>query len=158
MARKFRFRLETVQRLRQQSRDVQRRVVAEHVRAVEVVRWRIDSLTDAMTVTVDASRDTLCKGSLDVNSLRQHQLHRNWLQRSIEGSRDELARRQKELEEQQGTLGELSKQLKVIEKLRERQWERFRFEIAREEQMDNDEAATQQYARRMRSMRDEVPV
>ena len=156
MARQFQFRLQVVLKLRQQARDEQRRVVAEHVRGVDAARRRIDSLVDDLAATKGESRGVQLTGDLDVRTLRQHQLHRSWLERSIAGARGEWERRRADLGAQQAMLSELSKRVRVIEKLRERQWERFRFEMAREEQLTNDEAALQLFERRARLMENET--
>lgn len=156
MARKFRFRLETVRRLRKQTMDAQRRVVADAVRAVTLVEERIAVLTRRRCGAVDQSRDAMGTHCLDLVSLRGQQVYRGWLDHEIAKSNESLAGKRVELDAERAKLAETSKELKVIEKLRERQWKRFRVKIAREEQAANDEAALQMYLRRQREQRREA--
>ena len=148
MARRFRFRLEMVRRLREQARDAQRRVVADAVRAVTHLEDRIARLTRQLDDTADRFRDAQRAERLDVVSLRGHQIFRGWLTRKIAESNEELVRRQASLDYERARLAEVWKRLKAIEKLRERQWERHLTEVAREERAVNDEAALQMYVRR----------
>ncbi len=150
MARRFRFRLETVERLRKQARDAQRRVVADAVRTVATLEDRIVHLTRQLDDTFDGARETLRTGRLDVVSLRGHELYRGWVHRRIAESYTDLACRRSELDVERAKLVEASKQLKVIEKLRERRWRRHLADVAREEQAASDEAAVQAYLRRSR--------
>lgn len=148
MARRFRFRLETVERLRKQARDAQRRVVADAARTVGRVEERIVHLTRQLHDTLGGARETLRTGRLDLASLRGHELYRGWVHRRIAESYTELACRQSELDVERAKLVEASKQLKVIERLRERRWRRYLADVAREEQAASDEAAVQLYLRR----------
>lgn len=156
MARRFRFRLETVRRLRKQALDAQRRVVADAVQALVRVEERIAALTRTWHGMVDQSRDAMRIQRLDLVSLSGHQVYRGWLDQEIAKSNESLARKRAELDAERVRLAETSKELKVIDKLRERQWKRFSVKIAREEQVANDEAALQMYLRRQREQRREA--
>lgn len=148
MARRFRFRLETVLRLRLQARDERRRGVAEAARTVSSVEDRIAQLTSQARATVLDSRRSKGVSALDVGSLRGHQLYQGWLHRKIMESRMELTKRDAELATEREKLAEAMKRAKVIEKLRQKQWLRHREEVAREERAQQDEAAQQLYIRR----------
>ena len=150
MAGRFRFRLEVVRRIRQQAQDAQRRVVADAVRAVGAVEQRIDRLTQTLSNTVEQARDAQQERRLDLVSLRGHQFYRGWLHGRILESHAELSRRRTELDRERAELGEVTKRLKVIEKLREKQWNRYLKEIRREEQAAFDESAVQTFLRNRR--------
>ncbi len=156
MARKFRFRLETVLRIRKRARDAQRRIVANAVQSVTRIEEQIDELTRQLDATIERSRDALRNRHPDVVSLRGHLLHRGWLQREIAESNGARAQKRVELDAERARLAETSKRLKVIEMLRDRQWKRFRTEVAREEQAAGDEAALQMHLRRQRQKRREA--
>lgn len=143
MARRFRFRLETVRKIRERERDAQRRIVAEKVRAVEAIRDRIGTLTDGMDDNRNGARAARRAGWVSINLLRGHVLHQTWLARTIETKREELDERLGEFRAEQGKLAESSKRLKVIEKLRERKWEQHQVKLAREEIQAGDEASRQ---------------
>ncbi len=156
MACRFRFRLETVRRLREQARDAQRRVVADAVRAVTRIEDRIARLARETQDACGRSRNARDFRFLDVVSLCGHQLYQNWLHRKTAESHQELAEKQAVLERERTKLAEASTRLKVIENLRERQWKRHLVEVAREEQAASDEAAQQGYLRRRREQKREV--
>lgn len=143
MARRFRFRLETVRKIRERERDAQRRVVAGKVRAVETIRDRIGTLTYGMDDNRSEARAARRAGSVSIDLLRGHVLHQTWLARTIETKREELDERLGEFRVEQGRLAESSKRLKVIEKLRERKWEQHQVKLAREEIQAGDEASRQ---------------
>ena len=158
MAGRFRFRLEVVRRIRQQAQEAQRRVVADAVHAVGAVETRIDRLTHTLGDTVERAREAQRGRRLDLMSLRGDQFYRGWLHRRILESHAELSRRRTELDRARAELGELTKRLKVIEKLRERQWTRYLKDIQREEQAAFDESALQMHLREQREDRAEALV
>lgn len=156
MAPRFQFRLETVRKLRTQARDQQHRVVADAIHRVSRNEERISLITKELRNTVEDTRlDRSCK-SLDVLSLRENQLYRGWLHRKIMEADAELFRSREVLNQERAKLQEASKQLKVIEKLRERQWDRYQTKQKREEQSLYDEAALQLYQRRQQLQNQEV--
>lgn len=148
MAKKFRFRLETVRKIRQRERDAQRLVVVEKARAAEAMQSRIGMLAKRMGDNADESREVRGAGPLTVGLLRRHELHNLWLGRVIESSGELLDDRLGELRQERGKLAEAATRLKAIEKLRERQWEAYRDELAREERQAGDEAAQQIFWRK----------
>ena len=152
MAMRFQFRLEVVRKLREQARDVQRRVVADAVREVRGVEARMDQLTDQLRNTVELTRGEQQTQRLDVPSLRGHQFYRNWLHRRIWESNLELAEKRARLDAERGRLGEASARLKAIEKLRDKRWARHQTQVRREEQAAMDEVAVGGFVRRRHSI------
>jgi len=147
MAKQFRFRLDVVERVRRQKRDQHRRVVAEAVRAVRQMEDYAASLSDQLRRRVDERVLAQSHVSLDVTLIRTQEYHRNWLHRQMVNARLELDRRQHDLTSKRGELAEATKQLRVIENLRERLWQRYLLEVKREEQSISDEMAVTQYLR-----------
>ena len=148
MARGFRFRLEVVRRIRKQAQDAHRREVADAIRSVSAAEDQIAELDGRLRTTVNHTRDTQQARRLDMVSLQRHHLYRGWLHRRRVEAREELGRRQAELDRRREKLAEATKQLKVIEKLREKQQNRYDLLIERQEQAAYDEAALQTYGRR----------
>lgn len=151
MAKRFVFRLETVERLRKRARDEQRRAVAEAVRVLAAAESRAQSLNQQLRNMVDLTREARQTERLDIAALRGNQLHRNWLYRRIMESNEEIAKAQVRLDSERTKLGEATARLKVLEKLRERRWSRHLVEVAREEQTIASEIAVQGFVRRMRA-------
>ena len=148
MAGRFRFRLEVVRRIRRQAQDAQRRVVAESIRAAAAAEERINRLTQDLRHTIDLTREAQGAKALDLVPLRGHQFYSGWLQRQILESDRELAGRRAEVDRERARLAEATKKLKVVEKLREKQWARHMKEVHREEQAAFDEVGAQRYLRR----------
>lgn len=151
MPGRFRFRLEVVRRVRRQAQDEQRRVVADVVQAVAAAEQRVAGMTQALAETIEHKRGVQQAARLDVASLRGHQFYKGWLQRRILESHAELSRRRVDLDRARARLGEVTRQLKVIEKLREKQWVRHQAAVMREEQAAFDELALQAHLRRERT-------
>ncbi len=147
MAKRFRFRLDVVERVRRQTRDQHRRIVADAVRAVRKMEDHIASLNDQSRRCVDEMVLAQSDASLDVALVRTQEFHRNWLHRQLVNARVELGRRQDDLTSKRGELADATKQLRVIEKLREKQWQRHVIEVKREEQSISDEMAVTRYLR-----------
>ena len=152
MAKRFRFRLEVVRRLRKQKEDECRRVVAERLRQVSGVRGRIGMQTEHLHQEHSAMRRGASAGDaaacrLDMNELRRRHAYVNYLHRSINEAKGELVRQQVEFEREQARLAEASKELKVIDKLEERQRARHELGVRRAESAEADEVAAQ-FARR----------
>ncbi len=148
MAKRFRFRLEVVRKLRKRAEDQQRRVVAERFRQVNAVREQIDGLTALLEGEHASIRQSVSGGRegcnrLDMDDLRRHHVHISQLHRSLAAARGELTRLRGELEEEQGRLAEASKQVKVLDKLEERQRARYDTALKRAELADADEVAAQ---------------
>lgn len=148
MVRRFQFRLETVRKIRERERDAQRLIVAESASATESVRQRVVGLTNEFADNAERSRGVRPVGRLDLHLVRMHLIHRVWLHGAIGAARVEFGERESKLHAERSKLAEASKRLKVIEKLRERQWARHAVEINRAEQMAGDEAAQQLFFRR----------
>jgi flagellar export protein FliJ len=147
LARRFRFRLDAVERLRRSVCDAQQRVVGEAARAVTTARSKETSWTNDLQGSFAQSRRVQSAARMDMVWLRTYHLHCSWLRRTIELAGVEVADKLKTLEEERTKLAEASKQLKVIQKLRERQWQRHVQEVKREEQAINDEAAVHMFLR-----------
>jgi len=147
MAQAFEFRLETVRRLRKQDVDRQRRSLAEAIARMDVATRRLTELTDEWDTFVDHSRVQRSRPTLDAASLRNDQMYLGQLKSRIAAARAEADRQTVLLTQERERLGECSKRLKVIEKLRERQWQRFRREAARRERVEADEMSTQRFIR-----------
>ena len=148
MARGFTFRLEVVRRIRQRLQDEQRRVVAEAARRVRAVEERIERAGEALRHEVEALRGAQVAKRLDMASLRGHRFYMSRLHREIREAEILLAAKQEKLAGERAELAEVSKRLKVIEKLKERQWQRYLQRINRAERAMEDETALQQFMRR----------
>ncbi len=150
MAGAFRFRLATVERVRGQEVERQRRAVAVAARAVKAAEVSLADVTNRLRELTLSTRSAKQGARLDVGLLRSQEFHGGWLADQAIQAQAFLSKQQAELVRRRNLLGDLSKRLKVIEKLRERQWRRFRAEQAKREQIELDEVALQQFVRSAR--------
>jgi flagellar FliJ protein len=82
-------------------------------------------------------------GPLDVGYLAAHRRYSVAMQRKGLSLVQEMARQQKKVDEAQRLLAEAAKERKVIEKLREKQFERWKAEAERKELAEADEVGAQ---------------
>ncbi len=153
MAGRFRFRLEAVRRVRKQTQDTQRRVVADAARAVQEVGKRMGRLTEELDLTMDRSRDARQPNDLDISALRNHQVYRGCLHRRLMESATEIVKRRATLDVERSKLAETTKRLKAIEKLRERKLASHVKALHREELAGQDETAAGLYLRALGASR-----
>lgn len=141
MAEEFRFRLEVVRRLRRRELEHAQRTMAGCVRAVLEARQLgelLDRRIDENTADQREMRDAKC---LDLVALRTGQVHVLWLRRMREQTEAEAVRRREIMEVQRQKLVAASRQVKVLDKLRERQVRRHLESRRRLEQRELDEVA-----------------
>jgi len=140
---KFVFPLEALLRQRQSAeRERQRELAlcqAEMVRLQQELKQLNDELQGS---DADMKANRLI-GALDVAFLAAHRRYSLAMQRKGQGLVQDLARQQKRVDDAQRLLADAAKERKVIEKLREKQFERWRQEIERKEQAAADEAGAQ---------------
>jgi flagellar FliJ protein len=135
----FRFRLQTLARLLESARDERRAELADALRVEESIRAQLAELEQDRLL---ARRiQTLGAGPVDVDRLLEAQRYEATLIieiRHVEGQRIRVA---EEVERRRAALVEADRQVKVLEKLREKQQEEYAAaELAQEMKM-LDEAA-----------------
>jgi flagellar FliJ protein len=147
MAKRFEFRLQTVLRIRKQDEDACKRVVADRLRRIKAVHSEVVALQGQMADEIRAFRQTHAVGRLDMRQVMQH---RHWLihlQQGVLMANSRLAELQRQLEQDRIALTEARKRVRVLEKLKERQHERYRHELNRMEARENDEIGNTLYFR-----------
>lgn len=146
MARQFQFRFETMLKLRRQREDEQKRVVADRLRQISQVRAQLDSLQRQIEQETQAVRHAASGGTID---LQQMVRHRHWIGHLHKGTLEAQARLrflEARLAQERTQLAEAAKQRRVLEKLREHQYERYTDELNRRETRELDELATIRFA------------
>ena len=142
MAR-FVFTLESVLRHRVYAEQERMRELA----AVQAVMTRLQQdlkgLNDSMQAGAQDMKANHLTGPIDVAYLAAHRRYCVAMQRKGLQLVQDIARQQKKVEDAQRHLAEAAKERKVIEKLREKQFERWKQEVARKEQSEADEVGAQ---------------
>ncbi len=147
MAKRFVFKLDGVRRVRQAAEKQQRRAVAAQLRRVRGHQERIAKLSNGLALAVAAAQRTRLSGSLVVSEQIQEQRWMLALNRRLRIERAELRSSEQELDQIRRELMRRSTDVKVLEKLRDRRLAEFRRQAARQEQVEQDESATQSFVR-----------
>jgi len=139
----FKFRLATLLRLREMTRDQRRAALAEAYHIDDLLRQQIARIDEEFQGLKDFGRRTAGPGSVNVDSLVEAQRYEAVLRMErmkVEGQRKVVA---EEIGRRQQVLLEADREVRMLEKLREKQAEQFIREQERREQLRLDEAAQQ---------------
>jgi len=147
MAKRFQFRLETVERIRRTARDEQRRVVAEKLRRVRGIEEQLAELQERHAANVESMRALQRATVIDGATLRVQQYYRGQLDRLTAALSGDLEKAEAELKRERDELAERTKHLKAIEKLHERRHKQYEAEQRRRDQIESDEQSVQMYLR-----------
>ena len=144
----FHFRLETLLRLRIAERDQRRADLAKALRAEEMLRAEDQALSQKQAGAAEESRRLKSPGAADVDALLQTHRFELALTTQRRTLAAQIAQVQAEAERRRLTLVEADRQVRVLEKLRERQADAHRRETERLDVKQFDELATQAFVRR----------
>jgi|SRR5271157_4649690 len=148
MAR-FTFRLTALLRLRESRRDECRAALAEAYRIDEVLRKQFEGLGRELDALREFCRLNASPGAVDVDRLveaQRYELVARAQQQRLAQQRQAVAA---EIERRRQALVEADREVRVLEKLRQRQAEQHRHEEERHESKRLDEVAAQQAFRRL---------
>ncbi len=144
---KFKFRLATLLRLREATRDERRRQLGEAYQADDLLNERIDDVVQRLTGLRNRYRRFSSPGTLDVDRLvetQRFELAMKAQRSQLDGQRETLAA---EIERRRLALVEANREVRVLEKLREKQATRHRRDEDRREIKVLDEVAGRRNAR-----------
>ncbi len=149
MARRFRFPLQTLLRVRElYEREAKRKVAAQ---SAEIAR--VGQLIEQTAAEVIRQQDVLRQrqrdAALDPLDLQRGRAWIAHLRRTIAGLHTQRATLQERLRQLQGEFREARKQRRVIDKLRERRWAEYARDRKQKEQAAADELARQLPAQEM---------
>ena len=142
MAR-FVFSLESVLRHRKHAEQERMRELAACQAEMTRLQGELKALNDGMQANAAEMKANHLTGPLDVAYLAAHRRYTVAMQRKGQTLVQDMARQQRKVDEAQRQLAEAAKERKVIEKLRERQFERWKSEVERKELADADEVGAQ---------------
>ena len=142
MAR-FKFRLATLLRLREATRDERRTELAEAYRADNLLSEHLDRVGQELSWLRALCRKVAGPGTVDVDRLAETQRYELVLraqQNQLAGQREAVGA---EIDRRRQTLLEADRDVRVLEKLRHKQAQRHRREEERQEIKQLDEVAGQ---------------
>jgi|SRR5687767_12731867 len=144
----FHFRLETLLRLRMAERDERRADLAKAHRAEEMLREQQRQIAVEQAESQAAAREQLSPGGADVDRLLRNSRYQLVLKSRHQQLTHQLAQVAAEVERRRQSVVEADRQVRVLEKLRERQMLAHRQRELREEIKELDEIAAAGYARK----------
>jgi len=150
---RFRFRLDTVLKLRHQEERQHQRRVAEVARLRQECEQRLEELSQAREGCSVSLRELAGWGPLDVRRVSAVCLYGRQLEFQQREIRERLRVVNEELTKRQQELAEASKRRQVLEKVRDLQADRYRQEMEKREQVVLDEVGGQQFVRRNQESR-----
>ncbi len=144
----FRFRLETLLRLRLAERDQRRAELAKALRAEELLHAEERTLEGRQIEAAARSRELKSPGAANVDALLETHRYGVVLAAQRRQLKQQIAQVVAETERRRQAVVEADRQLRVLEKLRERQAAAWRKETERQEVKQFDELAIVAYSRR----------
>jgi len=148
----FHFRLETLLRLRIAERDQRRADLAKAQRALEMLRAEERGVEEQQAAAAQNARRLKLPGAADVDALLQTHRFELALATQRRTLVTQIAQVQAEGERRRQALVEADRQVRVLEKLRERQALAHRRESDRLEVKQFDELAAQNFVRRKEAL------
>jgi flagellar FliJ protein len=148
----FQFRLQTLLRLRLAERDQRRADLAKALRAVEMLRGEERALVQQQAEAAEGGRQLKSPGKADVESLLRTHRYEVVLTAQRRQLAAQIAQVEVETERRRLVLVEADRQVRVLEKLRERQAAAHRKETQRQEVKQFDETAVLGYVRRQEAL------
>jgi flagellar FliJ protein len=140
---RFVFPLQSVLRHREHVEQERLRDLAVAQAEMTRLQNELKALNEALQSTASDMKLNHLSGPLDVNYLAAHRRYTVAMQRKGLTLVQDMARQQKKVDEAQRLHAEAAKERKVIEKLREKQHERWSAEAARKEAAQLDEVGMQ---------------
>jgi flagellar protein FliJ len=144
----FRFRLETLFRLRIAERDQRRAELAKAIRAEEMLRGEERMLQQEQVETAERGRQLKSPGAADVDALLQSHRYAVVLAARRRQLASQIVQVEAEIQRRRQMLVEADRQVRVLEKLRERQALAHRKNEGRLEARQFDEMGVLGFVRR----------
>jgi flagellar export protein FliJ len=146
----FRFKLATLQRLRENERDERRSRLADAQRAEDIVNARIADIDAELGRLRDETGHRSRPGRMDVDALMELQRYELLLKAERQAAVQQRELVAAEVERRREALVVADREMRVLERLRETQQERHRQAEERHERKVLDEIATQGFSRKER--------
>lgn len=148
MAKRFVFKLAPVLRIRKQRENQQRRVVASCLRDVQNCQRQISNVQRTLSESRIAAANMRQQGTLDISWEQQNRKWQESLVRRIAIATDQLRQLEAKLHEARTELADRAKDVKALEKLREKRFALFQQQQRRAEQYETDEIAANMHTRK----------
>lgn len=139
---KFKFRLATLQRLRESTRDERRAALAEAYHAQQLLTERMQEKQEELAALRATYSEAAAPGRIEVEQLMNAQRFELMVRGEMKVMEDQARLLEKEIERRRLALVEADRQVRVLEKLRDKQLERHQYEQLCREMKQLDEIAS----------------
>lgn len=146
----FRFRLATLQRLREADRDERRTQLADAERAEDIVRARIGEIDGELARLRGEAARLSRPGAINVDALMETERYELLLAAERQSAMHQQKLVSEEVERRRLALVAADREVRVLERLRETQQQRHRQEAERQERKQLDETATRAFVHKER--------
>ena len=140
---KFAFQLEAVLRHREHVEQERQRELAEAQAEMARLQAELTRLNGSIESGMDDLRTNGLVGTLDMRYIAAHRRFVLAVRQQAMGVVQAMARQQLKVDEARRNLAEAAKQRKILEKLRERQFDRWKTQQTRDELEELDEVGAQ---------------
>ena len=141
MAR-FKFRLQTLRRIREIHRDEQRGRLAAAFEAERILQRQRDALAAEAAEHLESQRRAMREGALDVNRMLTTQRYQLSLEAQAKVLAEQASKLAEEVERRRVALVEADREVRVLDKLEERQRKQHQIAAVRTETKLLDEVAS----------------
>ena len=140
---KFVFQLEAVHRHRRNAEQERQRELADAQAEMVRLQTELKRLNDSVESGMDDLRTHGLVGTLDMRYIAAHRRFVLAVKQQAMAMVQAMARQQIKVDEARRNLAEAAKERKILDKLRERQFERWKAELTRKELEQLDEVGAQ---------------
>ena len=145
--KKFRFRLQSVLDHKKRKEDSKKEELGKLLHTVQEVRDFMATLKSRCSLSIVEMRN-LQENGISVDLLSQYRSFVVSLKNDITGQMDKLSDLMKEVDARRKELVAMSKERKVMEKLKDKEFERFKRAVLREEKKLIDEIGASRFIKR----------
>ncbi len=137
----FQFRLATLVQIREAERDERRLQLADALQAEQILQDRIKELDQEAHLTRLIGKQAASPGKVNVDQIMESQRYEFQLQAERITTEERRQLILQEIERRRERLAHADREVRILEKMRENQWDKFRKEEMKREQKLFDEMA-----------------
>jgi len=147
VAQKFKFRLETVRRVRQLEFEAKQRIVANRLRKIGSEQAIIAALERERESMNEETKRLLSGGHVNIDGVSRYRVRVGYLRGPDLDAENRILAHERELKAERAAMVKASVAVKALEKLEERQLAAYELQQRRLETVEQDETAQQMHRR-----------
>ena len=144
--KRFTFRLERVRELRERAERAQAAELGAAMRTEQQRRDTLESAREALNTADEQAAGAAGRGAMAAGAMRNLDLARDAAARQVDAAAEHLREAQGRVGEEQAKYGEKRRDLRVVERLKEKRFETWREDASRDEQKTIDGVALRRHS------------